>query len=136
MRPNNTKFSNSYETPAGLPTPLVVPTRAGGSNVSVRSPALNRPVHYERAIGEDTLTVFTPAGSNPFTSGFAPRSSVVGRRLRDVARVDPNVPFPSENERDDGQNDEHDDEPLGDLHAESGDPACTENARDDREYQK
>ena len=80
--------------------------------------------------------MFTSADSNPFTSGFAPRSSVVGRRLQDVARVDPNVPLPSENERDDGQNDEHDDEPLGNIHAESGDPACTENARDDREYQK
>ena len=39
--------------------------RAGGSHVSVRPPALSRPVQYERATGEDTLAVFTPAGSNP-----------------------------------------------------------------------
>ena len=42
----------------------------------------------------------------------------------------------SENERDDSQNDEYDDEPFGDLHAEAGNPAGTENPRNDREYQK
>ena len=58
-------YPGSSSPPDGLPTPLVVPTRAGGSHVSVRPPALSRPVHYERATGEDTLAVFTPAGSNP-----------------------------------------------------------------------
>ena len=43
-------YSGLSSTPAGLPTPLVVPTRAGVSNVSVRSPALDRPVHYERPV--------------------------------------------------------------------------------------
>ena len=77
-------YSGSSSTADGLPTPPVVPTRAGGSHVSVRPPALNRPVHYERAIGEDTLTVFTPAGSNPFTSGFGP--TFIGRRKTTTGR--------------------------------------------------
>lgn len=70
------------------------------------------------------------------TSGFAP--TFIGHRKTPTGRSArrSECSLPSEKERDDGQNDEYDDEPFGDLHAEAGNPTCTENARDDREYQK